>query len=138
MSHKCLLSLFPTFSARYSGSVTTTILPLEVLKLGIDCDKLNRGNRPLTTAKGEVFPYILPNVQLNIECECNDGKKDSLEIFPLKKIHCIKPRTSQKAKADPNQLFRHTFNLLGMDVLQYFKKWIWDFENRTLTLYQDV
>ena len=113
-----------------SGSATTTILPLEVVKLEIDCTRLRKGLRPLTTAKGEIFPYILPDVQLNLEC--NDGRIDALEMFPLERIHCIKPRASHRT--DPNLLFRHTFSLLGMDVLKYFRKWIWNFENRTLTL----
>lgn len=120
----------PTHFIVDSGSVTTTILPLDVVKLGIDCRKLEKGPRPLTTAKGEIFPYILPSVQLNLEC--NDGRAEALDMFPLERIHCIKPRASQKS--DPSLLFRHTFSLLGMDVLKYFKKWTWDFENKTLTL----
>lgn len=113
-----------------TGSVVTTILPLDVLKLGINCDKLKKGKRPLTTAKGEVFPHILPNVIVNLTC--NDGRKDAFEMFPLGSINCVAPSASHRK--DSQGLLKHTFSLLGMDVLQYFQKMEWNFNDKTLKL----
>lgn len=112
-----------------SGANITTILPLDVLTLKIDCSRLKKAKTPCTTAKGEIYPYILPKVQVHLKC--NDGKRDSFEIFSLRQIHCLDPSDFQKRDSF---MVKFPFSLLGMDILGFFGHWHWNFDDGTLTL----
>jgi len=111
-----------------TGATITTILPFDTLKLGIQCNGLKKAQMPCVTAKGEIYPYMLSDVQVHLRC--NDGKKDSFEIFPLSSIHCM----SSKVKKKDSQILTFPYSLLGMDILCYFRNWHWDFNDGTLKL----
>ena len=112
-----------------TGSDITTILPVDSLRLDIDFAPLKKSKEPCVTAKGEIYAYVLPNVQVNLSC--NDGKKGSLAMFPLRQIHCLKPSDFTRRNT---LMVKFPYSLLGMDVLRYFTKWNWNFDDKTLTL----
>ncbi len=102
-----------------TGSTYTTIMSQDAYKLEIDCCKLRKSDCVTETAKGQLNPYELPDVTLQLEKKV--GSKKGMAKFPLGVIHCLPPPDDLN-KVNP---LSHvlSYSLLGMDVLQFFKKW---------------
>jgi predicted aspartyl protease len=116
-----------------SGASFTTLLPYDVVNLGINCDELNDAEKPCYTATGEpIYPKILPDVELHLNK--NNGVTGAEHIFLLDFIHCIKPPSVQDRRVLLPQQETFTLSLLGMDVLYHFTRWTYDFEECQLRL----
>lgn len=132
LNGKLLCSQFNDFMPVHflvdTGSTYTTILGQDSFRLGLNFKKLGKAGCSSDTAKGRILPYELPDVQLQFEASI--GSIESPVVIPLKFIHCLPP------PRDINLLhpldLMSAYSLLGMDVLQFFKKW--QYTNTTLTL----
>ena len=111
-----------------TGSTTTTILPALSKNLGIDFSKLKKSTFPCTTAKGDIYPHVLPHVKLTIIC--NNLKNDYF-ICPMDYILCLKPSRSGKIS---NEVINFPICLLGMDILRLFTNWRWNYATHELFL----
>lgn len=103
-----------------TGCTITTILSDDATRLGINCSALNSANK-VSTANGNVVPYILPKVVLIYETYFGlFNLKKGLKGRELAEIHCHVP-------TDPSlmtpQRMANACSLLGMDFLKKFKKW---------------
>ena len=102
-----------------TGSTYTTILSQDTYRLGVDYRKLQKASCWSDTAKGLILPYELPNVTLRLEKSL--GSRARVEAFSLKFVHCLPPPDDLN-KLHPLSLM-HSYSLLGMDVLQFFRNW---------------
>jgi hypothetical protein len=110
------------------GATITTLLPYNVIDLGINWEGLECAKRPCYTATGDpIYPRILSEVELHLDK--NDGKPNSVEIFILPFIHVVPPLRSKSQKNQLQPQRQVTNSLLGKDVLAYFSNWHWDFDN---------
>lgn len=101
-----------------TGSTFTTLLSVDIVKLGIDWRSLDQTEYECITGSGPAYPYALPNVVVGLRTL--RGKKEKLTLFPLKYIHLLPP--DDPTKIVPAQ-YEFAFSLLGMDVLYNFKHW---------------
>ncbi|MGD0996191.1 MAG: retroviral-like aspartic protease family protein [Candidatus Bathyarchaeia archaeon] len=103
-----------------TGCTTTTILSDDATRLGLNCSSLNSAN-PVSTANGNVVPYILPNIILMYNAYFGlFNLRNDFKGTRLDEIHCHAP-------TDPalmtRQKIANACSLLGMDFLKRFKKW---------------
>jgi len=89
------------------GATTTTILEGDCVRLGIDCDRLEKVPEPTVVPGGRTEPHILRDVILIFET-----KEGEFQFERLDKIDVIPP------KADSILL---PFSLLGIDIISRFK-----------------
>lgn len=89
------------------GATTTTILEGDCVRLGIDCDRLEKVPEPTVVPGGRTEPHILQDVILIFET-----KEGEFQFEKLDKIDVIPP------KADSILL---PFSLLGIDIISRFK-----------------
>jgi hypothetical protein len=116
-----------------TGASTTTILPVDVFKLGIECNALVRSSRPCTTANGAAaYPFQLPSAVVYLPR--NDESGDFDEI-PLPFVLCM-PFPPLPNKHTMNQPPYPTFSVLGMDVLKRYKYWV--FTDKYLMLKENM
>jgi hypothetical protein len=102
-----------------TGSTYTTILGQDSYKLGINFRKLRKASCSSDTAIGRIMPYELSDVELQLEASA--GSTTNPHRIPLKFIHCLPPPRDLNLLHPINLMF--SYSLLGMDVLQFFKKW---------------
>jgi hypothetical protein len=104
-----------------TGSSNTTLLSDDVTKLAINCSGLQFAQFPCLTANGTITPYTLPEVDLLLLRRCGWlNRKTGLVTFHMANIHCMPPTHPQFLT---QQQLLQSYSLLGMDVLQLFKKW---------------
>lgn len=113
-----------------SGCTTTTILSDDVTRLGINCSSLGMCSDPITTANGQIVPFVLPNVSLIFHTHYGwFNRKNKFRSFDMGDIHCHAP-------TDPTLMTQrkiaNALSLLGMDFLKNFKSW--KFRNNKLYL----
>ncbi len=89
------------------GATTTTILEGDCIRLGIDCDRLEKAPGPTVVPGGRTETHILRDVILIFET-----KEREFQFERLDKIDVIPP------KADSILL---PFSLLGIDIISRFK-----------------
>jgi len=89
------------------GATTTTILEGDCVRLGIDCDRLEKTPGQTVVPGGRTETYILRDVILVFET-----KEGEFQFERLDKIDVIRP------KADSILL---PFSLLGIDIISRFK-----------------
>jgi hypothetical protein len=89
------------------GATITTILEGDCIRLGIDCNSLEKAPRPTVVPGGKTETYILRDVFLVFETI-----EGEMEFEKLEKIDVVKP------KADSILL---PFSLLGVDIISRFK-----------------
>jgi len=89
------------------GATTTTILEGDCIRLGIDCDHLERAPGPTVVPGGRTETYILRDVFLIFETE-----EGEFEFEKLDKIDVVKPGANS---------ILLPFSLLGVDVISRFK-----------------
>lgn len=108
-----------------SGASRTTLSPYDVLALNIDWKRLHNSPFGCTIADGsKVYPKMLPNVEIHINRR--DGKPHSESVFELAFIHVMPiPKGKPMEKSS---------SILGMDVLNNFSGWQWDYANKFLYL----
>ena len=89
------------------GATTTTILEGDCIRLGIDCDRLEKAPGPTVVPGGRTETYLLRDVFLIFETA-----EGEFEFEKLDKIDVVQP------KADSTLL---PFSLLGVDIISRFK-----------------
>jgi hypothetical protein len=103
-----------------TGCTITTILNDDATRLGINCSDLNSAN-PVSTANGNVVPYVLPKVILIYWAHLGlFDLKYALKGTELDEIHCHAPTNPCLLT---QQRMANACSLLGMDFLKKFKKW---------------
>lgn len=102
----------------------------DTVRLSIDCSKLRRCSSPVSTADNNVYPYELPNIDLIFKVQHGwFNHKNGLAEVHLDKIHCMPPETLPEGVERCPEI---ASTLLGMDVLNLFKKWKLDDKNMIL------
>ena len=120
----------PTVFLVDTGCSVTTVLSDDTVRLSINCDDLQKCSSPVSTAKDEIYPYELPNVDLVFRIRHGWlNQKNGLARIRLGKINVMPPEPSRSEEKRHTEI-AHT--LLGMDVLLLFRKW--KFENKYLIL----
>jgi len=89
------------------GATTTAILEGDCVRLGIDCDHLEKAPGPIVAVGGRIQTYMLPNVILIFETE-----DDAVEFERVDKICVIRPEAGSVLLP---------FSLLGVDIISRFK-----------------
>lgn len=89
------------------GATTTTILEGDCIRLGIDCNRLEKTPEPTVVPGGKTDTYILNDVVLIFET-----KEGELDFQRLDKVTVIQPK--------PDSILL-PFSLLGIDILTRFK-----------------
>jgi predicted aspartyl protease len=102
-----------------TGCTITTILSDNTTLLGLNCSGLKSASS-VTTANGNVTPYILPGVLLIYETYSGFLNSKNTERYQITRNFCQPPTNS---KLITQQKLANTFSLLGMDFLQKFKHW---------------
>ena len=110
-----------------TGSTNTTLLSVDIVKLGI----VWRGLDITTcdTAIGPTEAYVLPCTAILLKTF--ENKKERLIPYPIKGIHLIPPK--DPLKVVPVE-YEFSYSLLGMDILKNFRTWYWDFSKNELIL----
>jgi len=104
-----------------TGCSTTTLLSDDVTRLAINCKDLKKASTPCSTANGLVVPYVLLDVIVFLEVESGWlNRKKELVAFNLPKVNCMLPT---RPKLMTSKRIQHAFSLMGMDFLDFFRKW---------------
>lgn len=96
-----------------TGSTITTLLDIDVMKLGLKWTHLEQTE--CITATGPAHPYILPIATIFLKALIDNETK--VYPFELDKIHLIPP--TNPLSIFPIQ-YEFGFSLLGLDILQKF------------------
>jgi len=89
------------------GATITTILEGDCVRLGIDCDHLEKASKPAVIPGGRADTYVLRDVIIIFETregELGFERLDKIDVIPPKADSLILP-----------------FSLLGIDILSRFK-----------------
>ena len=113
-----------------TGATNACLLPDHVHYFRIPYRRLSNARDPSTTVSGRIVPKLLPNVDLFIPVKTGPlHTRDELWQVHFDEFHILPP--SRRRLPEP----RHrVVSLLGMDVLQYFKNWKWNWGLRKLIL----
>jgi len=104
-----------------TGCTVTTILPSDIIRLGINCNKLPLSSTVVRTGSGNIRPHIMSNVALFFQ-----GRSGFLNLyqgflsFTLDEIQCVRPATGFVYNPVP---VAQAPSILGMDFLSTFSKW---------------
>jgi hypothetical protein len=116
-----------------TGSTTTTLLGIDILRLGINCGQLPLSSLQVQTANGNVNPHELRNVRITFLVRSGlFNRRNGTLTFPLTHINCLPNSTQQILIPSPTLTLHHSYSLLGMDVLKFYPKWY--FKERELVL----
>jgi predicted aspartyl protease len=103
-----------------TGCTITTILSDDATRLGINCSILNSTN-PVSTANGNVVPYVLPNNILIFDTYYGlFNLKNGFRGSHVNEIHCHQPTNPILMT---QQRIANACSLLGMNYLQKFRNW---------------
>ena len=73
-----------------TGSTVTTLLDIDIVRLGIDCSILNVSTIPRSTANGIVYPHMLPSCSILFEAKGGFlGLQNELAEVRLEHIDCL-------------------------------------------------
>ena len=101
-----------------TGCTFTTLLDIDIVKLGINMINLRQSQCQSITPVGPVDPLELPNVVIRLKDV--EGPRQRLAPFILDFIHLL-------PSDDPTEIvpaqYEFGFSLLGMDILQKFRNW---------------
>lgn len=98
-----------------TGATYTSLLPGDVIRLGIPYEKLKASRSRLAIAIGEVQPLLLNDVNLYVTVL--EGGVEQFLALNFETIRVIPPMKGYAIPASG------AYSLLGMDVLKHFSRW---------------
>lgn len=103
-----------------TGCSQTCLLPDDVVRLGIDYERLPTITKTIVTANGPVSLRLLSNVEVDLPVLGGllDKKKVLVKI-PISQLALLPPGRNY-TPLPPHMVF----SLLGMDILQFFPRWV--------------
>lgn len=110
-----------------TGSTVTTLLDIDIVRLGLNWRNLEQTE--CDTAVGIACPYVLPSATILLKSI--DNNEIALNPFPLDIIHLLPP--DDPTTVTPVE-YEFAFSLLGMDILQKFKTWKFNYEEKKVVL----
>jgi hypothetical protein len=103
-----------------TGATTTTILDGDCERLGLDCSRLSKTDKPTSIVESEIYPPILPNAGFIFK-----DTQNKLHGLRLPLVEVI-----ERTENSP----RPAFSLMGVDMVRKFKKLVYEYEKRSVFL----
>ncbi len=112
-----------------TGCSITTLLSDDAARLAVNCNSLPQATFTVSTANGRVHPWCIdrPDLLLTVRYGLLH-LKEVVTRTPIRFICCMAPT------GNPALPYDRTNSALGMDILQFFKKWHWQFQKNTLIM----